>query len=63
MTYRDMTFCDFCDCKKYKKCHRAMTPSIEEAIHLSNSDVSLFMEKPPCYEEKKSVKIYRKKGR
>lgn len=56
--YKDMTFCEFDDCKQWDRCDRALTATVQQAAQkwwgqLSDAPVSLFMDKPECYKKRK----------
>lgn len=54
VTYADMTFCPFFEtCEKGKKCPRALTEEVKDATVRVRMHLSIFMEKPKCFEEKK----------
>jgi len=48
--YRDMTFCDYRDCKHWEECHRKLTEKImKDADHI-HIPIAKFAEKPHCFE-------------
>lgn len=53
--YKDMTFCPFKSCKYFKECpyNRALTKMIEKKAKSTNLPISVYVEEPECYEEKK----------
>jgi hypothetical protein len=53
--YRDMTFCPFyIDCKKGKKCERALTEEVRQkaAEWLEDPPICVFANKPDCFQRK-----------
>lgn len=60
MCYKDMTFCEFDDCKKWKKCDRAFTITEQQNAQKwwgkkSDAPVCIFVDKPECYVKSKGV--------
>lgn len=55
LCYKDMTFCQYEECKKYKKCYRAMTEDVKKAAIDWWGDgeerICYFAEKPECFVE------------
>ena len=54
--YRDMTFCPFFkQCKKGKKCDRALTDEVKKAAEKwwgdKHAPICMFAEKPECFED------------
>jgi len=54
LCFRDMTFCDYKNCKKWKECHRALTEKeIKKAEKWWGDDkppISMYAEEPECLE-------------
>lgn len=54
--YRDMTFCQFKDCKNFETCGRAFTEKVQqEAIEWwgkNDPPVAFFVDKPDCFDKK-----------
>lgn len=52
--YKDMTWCEFNDCKFFdpSKCSRVMNEYHKETVKTNNIPVCLFLDKPECFEEK-----------
>lgn len=52
IVYKDMTFCEFHEtCRHGNTCHRAFTREHRQNAQGANLIVSLFAERPECYEE------------
>lgn len=58
LTYKDMTFCSYNDCKNFKTCHRALS---EEVLNNArnwwgseDAPICQYAEKPKCYEREKN---------
>ena len=49
--YKDMTFCEYTECIKFKECPRALTQQIGEEANSINLPISRFADKPKCYEK------------
>jgi hypothetical protein len=48
-----MTFCPFYQqCQEDDHCFRALTPLIEKKAEMTKMPISLFSEKPDCFEPK-----------
>lgn len=53
ISYQDKTFCDFWrKCKKGDECHRALTKEDCEGAEDLGLPVSIFVNKPKCFEVK-----------
>lgn len=55
MCYRDMTFCDFSDCKKFGvKCNRSLTATVKQDAErwMKDAPIARYLEKPECFEDK-----------
>ena len=54
--YRDMTFCGFKDCQRFKECANALTDKVKQEAdkwwgeNTSQAPISLYAEKPSCFE-------------
>jgi hypothetical protein len=57
LCYMDMTFCDYKDCRKFKMCSRAYTPSVLSRAEVwwggDSPPIALYGDAPPCFEESK----------
>lgn len=48
--YRDKTFCNFTDCKKFKKCPRALIDKDKESAEKMKLPICTFIIRPEYYE-------------
>jgi len=54
--YKDMTFCNFESCKKFKECNRALTKNVKDnadkwwGFGFRKAPICIFLNKPKCYE-------------
>jgi hypothetical protein len=53
LCYKDMTFCGFKDCKKFKVCVRAMTPEVIKGARKICLPIEQFNDKPDCFRGEK----------
>ena len=55
MSYRDMTFCTYDDCRKFRTCNRALTQEVKDRAEAwwGNEDAPIccYAEHPACFEE------------
>lgn len=59
LCYRDMTFCTYKKCSKFKECHRALTDEVQKRADdwwgkgKNEAPICVFAEHPDCYSEEK----------
>lgn len=51
--YRDRTYCDYNECKKFSKCDRALTVGVLDKAKSINLPVCKFIDKPKCFKKKR----------
>ena len=57
LVYRDRTFCDFYkDCACGYNCNRALTDQVKKGAKKIGLPISLYANKPDCFEEKVNKK-------
>ena len=53
LCYKDRTYCDFKECKHKDTCSTYLTDKIKEDAHNFGLDVSVYANKPECFESNK----------
>ena len=58
MCYRDMTFCEYTECKEFGKCFRSLTDEVKQKAHdwwgdiEGDAPICQFAEQPDCFKDK-----------